>query len=264
MPFHDPALDQQLQCTALDPSRAQQLLTPRSKEDLEFLSYLAQHAPRGGGIVALDSLVRVSLVGFVPEPQAVRAALDQAVWVACALEKRRALLPPTAAEFAIQQEWRAFADQHQLRFDPARMHLEGHVGGTWVSFSLDTHTHRVGTLVTARFPRSLPHAIYVSKAGPLHGLARLFTQGLTLGDPAFDRAFASNAATVGEVRAVFADPHVRAALLRAAEQSDECELHPAGLSWTLPRPLASSAELSAQLALALRVSHGLFGASARP
>ena len=79
-------------------------------------------------------------------------------------------------------------------------------------------------------------------------------QDVVVGDAAFDRAFQIQGYPIEPVQAVFQNPGFRMQLMAVARVASHIELTHDGVSWFIPRPAQSAAELHDHIEMAVRVA----------
>jgi hypothetical protein len=249
-----PNVDGALELHAADPQRLRQLLWPTDATGQHLLATLMS----GGNVRVTDSAVRFTLRGIEAAPHVIARQLEAGAWIGKTLAARRHELGPTQAELAQQVVWRAAADGLHLRFDAARMRLEGELAGAGVEIALETDGGAF-TAVTCRFPRSIGVNVRLRRAGALHFLDGLLDQDIRVGDPAFDGLYVVQGYPEPAVRQVLSNGPLRFALSNLAARADEVTMNDMGLFFRMRGVHGTEPELSGLLSFVRHVVGTIFG-----
>ena len=252
-----PQFDGELRLGAFDQDRLRALLYPSDAQALTTLQGLVRCTRDGMHVT--DSTAVYELSGVICDPIEVANRLDQAIWCATELARRKQSMPITPSEIAHRTEWQAYATRMGLDFDAPQMKLSGDIGGTRIEVALETNGARVQTAVTVRWPRELGVNVRLRKASGFSFLASLFGQDIATGDPAFDSMFQIQGYPEPWVRQCFAHPDLRATLQSVAAGANELTMNGTGVFWLWPGPALSRTDLDAHVQMAMRASGDLFG-----
>ncbi len=271
---NDPTIDGRFDLEASDEAALGSMLRSRDDEDRRFIEALASDR-----VVVTDTTVvawgdaqtrqDVSLgealanpFGSVAvrgqTPAEVAARLDRLVWVAEQMAARRARIPPTPAEHARHDAWRAAGEAHGLVFDPSARMLRGQIPGGSVAVGAESRLramHVEGshppsyTTFVATFAQPLGLELYVDAAGVFNWLSELVGQDITIGDAAFDRAFRVRGAPEDAVRRKLAP--AASALAGLAARGWAVVITDRQASLLRPERAETQSDIEAALALAM-------------
>jgi hypothetical protein len=205
-----------------------------------------------------DSVVVLAEAGVHSSARVIAPMCDAAVALAGAFAARRRAIPSTAQEEARRLEWRRFADQAELAFDPERMKMQGGVAGSSIEMALETDGQQICTAVSVRFPQPIAASLTVRQTQMPSFLQRLLTQDIRIGDAELDDAFLITGHPVEAVRAALARPGVLAALKLLATRS-EVQMNHGELYFRVAGDSASGGRLTALLDIGRTTSLALFG-----